>query len=248
MLGIRSEKLTSVEHCFFRRNGGVSSGLYVSLNCSRFVGDDEQLVFQNLDIARKHLGVSKLVTLQQAHGRQCIVADCKTESGSIADAIVTKEKDIAIGILTADCAPILFLDEINEVIGAAHAGWRGIMSGIIISTVQTMLNVGAVLDNIKVAVGPCILQKSYIVDEDFKEHLEERQNCFGFINSNMCFDLPKCCFYELLETGIEKNNIDLMMVDTYADPENYFSYRFAKNNSDGVCGRQISAISLKKWK
>lgn len=234
-----------VEHGFFGRNGGVSSGVYSSLNCSRFVGDDVNLVEKNLENVRCQLNAEKLVTLNQVHGNTCIFADKNTDSGEQADAIVTNISGIAIGILTADCAPVLLADEESHIIGAAHAGWRGAMRGVIQSTIQEMIKLGAKTDKIKAAVGACICKNSYEIGDDFKREFKGNGSCFTLVNSKLHFDLPKYCREILLGAGVLPKNIDVLEIDTYADPANYFSFRFANQHTNGVCGRNISVICLK---
>ncbi|MDR0556149.1 MAG: peptidoglycan editing factor PgeF [Holosporaceae bacterium] len=249
---LESSKIHSefCSHGFFRRKYGKSLGVYASLNCSKFVGDNEDLVAQNLDLSRQALGADRLVTLNQVHGNLCITVDERTEISDMkADAVVTRTPGIAIGILTADCAPILFFDRQNLVVGAAHAGWKGAVAGIIPSTVNRMADLGSRSRDIIAAVGPCITVASYDVDEDFRRNFREksgREEVFCIVGSKLYFDLPKFCKSQLLEAGLEENNIDLMDVDTYLDQENYFSYRFANRHNGGICGRSISAICLGK--
>ncbi len=236
---------TVVEHGFFNRLDGVSSGVFASLNCSKFVGDDVASVTENLEIVRRELNAEKLITLNQVHGNTCILADKDTDSDVQADAFATNVSGIAIGILTADCAPVLLADEENHIIGAAHAGWRGAMRGVIQSTVREMIKLSAEMSKIKVAIGPCIHKNSYEIGDDFKREFKGNGSCFTLINSKLHFDLPKYCKEILLETGISPQNIDVSEVDTYANPESYFSYRFANQHTNGVCGRNISVICLK---
>ncbi|MBQ7674137.1 MAG: peptidoglycan editing factor PgeF [Alphaproteobacteria bacterium] len=239
-------KNISVPHGFFGRKGGKSSGLYESLNCSDYVGDSLENVSANLDIAKEYLGglnpVSKLITLKQIHSNICIEVSKETESGIEADAMVTKEKNIAIGILTADCTPILFFDPVQSVVGAAHAGWRGAVGGVIEATIKSMRNLGCEPQNIVAAIGPCIGRNSYEIDDDFKRNFSGSGDCFCLINMRLHFNLPKFCRQRLLKSGITEANIETIDIDTYKNCNNYFSYRFATKNSDGICGRQISAI------
>lgn len=249
-LAVGSENM-SVAHGFFGRCGGVSDGLYESLNCSDYVGDSSESVRQNLDVVRKTLadgreGV-KLVTLKQIHSEICIEVtpdNADDVVGTEADALVTKEKSIILGILTADCAPILFYDPKTSIIGAAHAGWRGALNGIIASTVRKMKSLGADPSNIVAAIGPCIGKDSYEIDDDFKKGFSGSGDCFCLINWRMHFDLPKFCRKKLITAGIQERNITTIGIDTCAEHSKYFSYRYAMKNSNGVCGRQITAICL----
>jgi YfiH family protein len=245
---IQSAHITSdfTNHGFFGRKYGKSSGLYASLNCSKFVGDDENTVLQNLDIVRDKLHSLKIITPRQQHGDHCILVDQKTDSAVDGDALVTQAPDISIGILTADCAPILFLDKVNRVIGAAHAGWRGALLGVIGATVNKMAELGSNPKNINAAVGPCVSKESYEVDEAFRKNFNNgSDDCFSIIDSKMHFDLSQYCKNRLLEAGLSEGNIDVMGIDTYVNQEEYFSYRIAQKNSNCVCGRQISAICLR---
>ncbi|MDR1982465.1 MAG: peptidoglycan editing factor PgeF [Holosporaceae bacterium] len=232
-------------HGFFGRKYGESSGLYSSLNCSKFVGDRETLVLKNLDIVKNKLQSLRIITLQQQHGNLCIVVNQQTNSDMKADAMVAKTVNISIGVLTADCAPILFLDKRNHIIGAAHAGWKGAVSGIIESTIDKMVELGSNPKDISAAIGPCISQENYEVDEAFKKSFNGNEDYFCVINFKVHFDLPKYCENRLLKSGLCKSNIDVIKIDTYSERENYFSYRFASKNSNGICGRQISAICLR---
>ncbi|MDR0968293.1 MAG: peptidoglycan editing factor PgeF [Holosporaceae bacterium] len=245
---IKSAKIFSefVEHGFFGRIGGKSFGVYASLNCSKSVGDEEAVVLQNLEIVRKELQVKKLITPNQTHSAVCVVVDNKTETDVKADALVTNTPGIAIGILTADCAPILFADAKKRIIGAAHAGWRGAAFGVVEATVQKMTGLGSDPKDITAAIGPCVAVESYEVDDDFKRDFKDKGDCFLTINGKLHFDLPKYCRDRLIQSGLSRDNIDSLGIDTYADQENYFSYRFARQNTNGICGRQISAICLKQ--
>jgi YfiH family protein len=245
---VKAQKLTTsgVVHGFFSRKFGRSSGLFASLNGSRFVGDDDLCVQQNLDIAKCELNAFRLVTLKQMHDNACIVVDSGTESDIEADAMVTKATDVAIGVLTADCAPILLLDEENKIAGAIHAGWKGLISGVIESTINKMSGLYGEPEKIKAAIGPCIHKNSYEVSEDFQRKFIKADEYFSKIDSKTYFDLPGYCKHRLLRSGLIEDNIEILDVDTYADPKNYFSYRYAGQNTGGICGRNISVICLRQ--
>jgi YfiH family protein len=248
-LKIKSKKIIfdEINHCFFDRRNGNSSSLYSSLNGSKFVGDEESLVRQNLDIVKKDLAADKIITLNQIHSNLCVIADENTEADLKADALVTQASRIAIGILTADCAPILLCDPLNHIVGAAHAGWRGAVGGILATTVQKMKELGSDPSKIFAAIGPCILKQSYEVDDNFRNNFtNDDDDCFCIIDQRLHFDLPKYCCNRLLELEIPESNIDLLNVDTYSNQEDYFSYRFANQHTNGICGRNISAICLGK--
>jgi YfiH family protein len=209
-----------------------------------FVGDDYASVSKNLDIVKNEFQCRKLVTLQQVHGNLCIRADLQTSSMIEADALVTAESSVAIGILTADCAPILFMDRKNPIIGAAHAGWRGAVAGIIEATVEKMTKLGSRASDTIAVIGPCIQRNSYEIDDDFRQNFNDEDDCFFSIDHKIHFDLPRYCYRRLIKAGLNAGNIDVIATDTYADPENYFSYRFAIKNTGGICGRNISVICL----
>jgi YfiH family protein len=245
---IKSAKIiiNGVDHGFFGRKYGKSEKLYASLNCSKFVGDDDASVSQNLDIVKNEIRSRKLITLHQVHSNLCITVDQKTKSDIKADAMVTSTPGVAIGILTADCAPVLFLDRKNRIIGAAHVGWRGAASGIIKAAVQKMIELGTDPRDVIAAVGPCIQKESYEVDDNFRQNFSDADNCFHHINHKMHFDLPKYCQNLLRQAGLDDANIDVIAIDTYIKREDYFSYRFATINTGKICGRNISAICLVK--
>lgn len=241
-------KNIAAPHGFFRRKGGASEGLYASLNCSGYVGDSEEAVKANLEIAKDFLtseSTAKLVTLKQVHSNICVeITTASAVNGIEADAMVTKEKHIAIGILTADCAPVLFFDPQKSIVGAAHAGWRGAVGGVIESTVKKMREFGSDPGDILAAIGPCIGRNSYEIDDDFKRNFSGSGDCFCLVNHRIHFDLPKFCRKRLLEVGLKEANIETVDIDTYVNCSDYFSYRHARQNSSGICGRQLSAICL----
>jgi YfiH family protein len=237
-------KLLSAElatHGFFGRGGGYSDGVYASLNCSGYVGDNPANVAKNLDLVKNALKVDKVVTLNQKKSNKCAIIDRSSISGLEADAMATKIPGIAIGILSADCVPLLFLDDNNMIVGAAHAGWHGALSGVLESTLETLLKLGAKLSSLKVALGPGIWRQNYAVSDDFEEKFQAAADCFCCVNSKKHFDLLKYCQKRLIKIGLEESQMEIVPVDTFANNESYFSYRAARN---GVCGRNISAIGL----
>ncbi len=240
-----SKILGNVSYKFFGREEGFSSGVYSSLNCSKFVEDDSANVERNLAKAQKIVGAKSLITLKQVHGIDCLTVDENTKSDLEFDAMVTNIPGIAIGILTADCAPILFYDDEKQVIGAAHAGWKGAVAGVIESTIQAMRNFGCAPANIKVAIGPCIHQQSFEVQDDFVQQFPQDCDCFICRNDSIYFDLPKFCSKKLQKQGIHLDNIDISEIDTYLQNEKYFSFRYARAHSNGFCGRNLSVICLK---
>lgn len=226
---------------FFDRDSGFSEGLFSSLNCSKFVGDDPKSVEKNLEFVRKSIGANKLITLKQIHSAKCIVVDEKSESDQEADALVTQSEDIALGILTADCVPVLLFDPNKKIIGAAHAGWKGAKAEVIENTIEKMVSIGSNREDIVAEIGPCVHVESYEVDEDFLDNFPAEY--FTKIRDKNHFDIVKFCRNRLKRRGISKISVD--EIDTYKSHEKYFSFRYARQNSDGVCGRNISVICLR---
>ena len=190
--------------------------------------------------------------LNQIHGNKVVVID---DSKKIyqkplpkADALVTNIKKLPIAIITADCVPIIFYDEVAEIIAIAHAGWKGAKSNIIENTVQEVLNLGAKIENIKTIIGPCIRQKSYEVSQEFYDDFikDNQKNMRFFIKSNkechFLFDLPKYCSNRIANLGI--NKIKDQEIDTYSNERDWFSYRRSFHKKETDCGRNISCIIL----
>lgn len=243
--------LSSIRHGFFTRNGGHSTGLYDSLNCGFGSGDDLAIVAKNREYVAKQLGTtaSQLVSAYQIHSPTVITlnATWTRETTQEADALVTSTSGIALGILTADCVPILFADPTAKIIGAAHAGWKGAYSGVVENTVAAMEAIGASRKNILATIGPAIEQKSYEVGPEFKERLEQQhpENSQFFIPSPKAehhrFNLKGYVSRQLTNAGITHN---ILENDTCSEEDTFFSFRRATLRQEPVYGRQISAIIL----
>ncbi len=242
-----------VAHGFMSRNGGVSTGAYASLNTCMKVLEDRRNIVKNLDIIAADFGIeaSCLKLVHQVHSNIAVNIDSKeTETSEIqADAIVTNTKGILIGVNTADCTPLLFADHKNQVIGAAHAGWRGAFAGVIENTIDLMVKQGAERKNIVAVIGPTIAQKSYEVDDKFKQQFLTKHNDSNifFIPSvklaHHMFNLPGFCLNILKKQDIKSaTNLD---IDTYEYPDTYFSCRRSSHNGEKDFGGQLSAIMLK---
>ena len=246
---------TDIYHGFFGRQGGVSSGLYESLNCGEGSKDAPQDVQANraLVAAKAGLGEGKVLSLYQIHSNKCIYVtepwdkDTRPE----ADAMVTDLPDLGLGILTADCAPVLFHGRKENgapVIGAAHSGWKGALGGVMEKTIKAMTELGADKHSIHACVGPCIGPKSYEVSTDFKapfmEQAEENNQFFSSVekDGHLMFDLPNYCLSRLKKTGI-KNTYCLHM-DTYSAETKFFSFRRTTHKNESDYGRQISLIAI----
>lgn len=241
-----------IRHGFFTRKDGHSSGLYASLNCGPGSDDSPDDVTKNRQAVLSSLDprALKLCGLYQIHSNIVHYLDVPWQQNSLpkGDAIVTRQKNIALGILTADCAPVLFSDPENGIIGAAHAGWKGALTGILENTVHMMCQQGAEISNIAVAIGPCIAQENYEVGAEFLKHFTDQnpdhQRFFrDSPNKNhYLFDLKGFSLHRLIDAGLDK--ITSLPHDTYADEEAFFSYRRATHRHEKDYGRQISAIML----
>lgn len=218
-------------HCFFGRKGGKSQGLYASLNVNTQSGDNPDNVAQNLAIIADfyHLSVNSLMLIKQGVSGHAEYTDKASQRQITADGIVTDQKDIVLCIGTADCAPVLFHDKKHGIIGAAHAGWRGAVRGIVENTVKIMLEHGAETNDIAAAVGPCLQQQSFEIGLDmYREFLNNDKNYASYFshgkdNEHFWFDMEKFVIDKLKSCGI--NNISASGINTYAEEENYFSYR-----------------------
>jgi hypothetical protein len=254
---LRSALLSETDrlrHGFFARRGGVSVGIYNSLNCGFGSGDDAAQVATNRRRAVAALGVQpdQLVTAYQVHSRRAVRVERPWERGGApqADAMVTDQPGITLGILTADCAPILLADEVGGVIGAAHAGWRGAFAGIIESTIEAMIEIGAKPARIVAAIGPCIGFASYEVGPEFPEPflLDDQSNDAFFRAAarpnHFLFDLAGYLARRL--DNAEVSNLDRLAHDTFADEAAFFSYRRARHRGEEDYGRLLSAIALRE--
>jgi len=247
-----SKKLSEfdkIKHCFFSKNGGVSKNVYSSLNCGFGSNDQENNVRNNLTIVSKKIGVSQdnLFSMNQTHSNKVVIIDENNKNNKKinADALITKIKDIAISVLTADCVPVLIYDEVNQTIACIHAGWRGAVDGIIKNTLNEIFNIGK-NNKIYVAVGPCIGVENYEVGEEFYDKFlkENKKNKIFFIRNRKkkLFNLRKYVNFKIKEFDIEHvENIDF---DTYTENTNFFSYRRSRQLGEKDYGRCISTIGL----
>jgi YfiH family protein len=243
--------VAGVAHGFFGRQSGVSTGIFASLNCGSGSGDTRADVVENRKRAQEALGAASLISLYQIHSPKAIEVTKPWEigEGPQADAMATNEPGIALGILTADCAPVLLADAHARVIGAAHAGWKGALGGVIESVLVEMEKLGADRARIAAAVGPCITQENYEVGEEFRDAFTQSDsaNARFFVPSNRAghlrFDLETYVVHRLHQAGVE--NADALSADTYAREADFFSYRRATHRGEKDYGRQIAAIALK---
>lgn len=241
-------------HAFFTRQGGVSEGLFGSLNCGFGSGDASQRVAANREIAMASLGlpVDRLVTLRQVHSATVVTVEqpWRREDAPAADALVTAVPDIALGVLAADCAPVLFYDPVARVIGAAHGGWRGALGGIVDATVARMTDLGAEGSHIRAAIGPCIARRSYEVGEEFPRPFvaQDPGNVSFFTaaprSGRFLFDLGGYIAHRLVRAGIAR--VEVVPHDTVVDEQRFFSYRRACLRGERFYGRGLSTIVLEE--
>ncbi len=237
-----------IRHGFFTRNGGCSSGIYASLNCGPGSDDIPENIRKNRQTILSALDpkATRLCGLHQVHSNIVHYLEKLWDDDELpkGDAVVSRQRNIALGILTADCAPVLFADPENGVIAAAHAGWKGALAGIIEHTVRVMCQKGAELSQIIAVVGPCITQENYEVGPEFVENFSDHQRFFinSFNKNHYLFDLKGFILSQLKMTGLEK--ITALANDTYGDEDNFFSYRRSTHRNEKDYGRQISAIML----
>ena len=247
-------------HAFFTRVGGVSKGIFKGLNCSKHKGDDDKNVDQNRNLCLNYLKerfaldqTPRLIFGNQAHAHKTIyIPEDFMPSGPLPidadlDGYVTKNKNILLTVYTADCCPILFEEPEAKIIGAAHAGWKGSTLGIIENTINLMLENGAERKKIKAAIGPCIKQASYEVKNDFI--VQAQKNTSSDISpyileksEKFFFDLTKYIVERLKSNNIE--SMALIPMDTYSNPDLFFSCRRSTHMNEGTYGTQISCIGI----
>lgn len=242
--------LAGIPHGFFTRRGGVSQGLYASLNCGPGSSDAPENVAANRARVARMLGAGHgLASLYQVHGREVVVVDDEYDMAARpkADGLVTTRRGVALGVLSADCAPVLFADPEAGVIGACHAGWRGALAGVSDATIVAMEALGAARSRIRAAIGPCIGPRSYEVSDPFRAEFlaADPMNAIFFAPGNRPghwqFDLPRYLLQRLERTGIAAQNLDL---DTCSDTVRFYSYRRMTLAGEADYGRQVSAIAL----
>lgn len=242
-----------LRHGFFTREGGVSEGIFAALNVGLGSSDNPDHVRENRRRAAAALDVETLITAYQVHSAKVVVVDKPWKPGSApqVDAMVTAKPGLALGILTADCAPILLADVRSGVIGAAHAGWKGAIGGVIEATIEAMVELGAKRQRILAAVGPCIAQDSYEVGPEFPapfvaedptngRHFRPDYNSDG--EPRWRFDLGGYVSDKLERLGLAA--VEVLPYDTCADDRHFFSYRRACLRGEKDYGRGLSAIAL----
>ncbi len=242
------KKLKKIKHCFFSRKNGFSKGIYKGLNCGKGSRDNKININKNLNFVAKKMEVkkNKLILMHQTHSNKVIEIKKNNFKKRInADAMITKMNGFAIGVLTADCVPIIVYDVRNRIIGCIHAGWKGAFLGIIDNTIKKLkkLNTNS---NIYASVGPCIGEKSYEVDNLFYKKFvsKSRRNKIYFKNKNKTkklFNLRKFVSDKLIKLNVK---IDQINRDTFAEKSNFFSYRRSQKLKQKDYGRCISVVRL----
>jgi polyphenol oxidase len=245
------DRVSGVRHAFFTREGGVSQGLYASLNVGRGSQDEPAHVAENRARAAAHFGqpVERLLTCHQVHSARAVTAEAPwADARHEADGVATRSPGLVCGALSADCAPILFADPEARVVAAAHAGWRGALGGVTEATLTEMERLGADRSRIVAAVGPCIAPQSYEVGEDFlaafMARAPEAETFFspGARPDKRRFDLPRFVLDRLRRAGVAQ--AEWVGRDTCAEEALFFSNRRAVHRGEGDYGRLLSAIAL----
>ena len=241
-------KNSNIQHCFFSRNNGTSKGIYKSLNCGLGSKDNKIDIEKNLDIVSKKFSLKKssLVLMQQTHSNKVRVIDSKNNSERIdCDAMLTKSDDIALSVLTADCAPVLIFEKKKEIVGCIHAGWKGAFNGIIENTLKKLNDLNGRTKELIVSIGPCIAQENYEVKEDFfKKFIEnsKKNDSFFFQNENKTFNFDLRGFINKKFKDLGVLEIENILIDTFDTKNGYFSHRRAKKLGENDYGRCISVI------
>jgi YfiH family protein len=247
---VRASALDGVPHGFFGRSGGVSTGAVAGLNCGLGSGDDPKAVETNRRMAADAiLSGAPLASVYQIHSPAAVIvtAAASYSERPQADALVTDRPGLLLGIVTADCAPVLLADAEAGVVGAAHAGWRGALAGVTDQAIAAMISLGARIDRIAAAVGPCIARASYEVDDSFAERLlaDDLANERFFAEGQggkPHFDLEAYVAARLAAAGVGR--IETVGLDTYALEDRFYSYRRATHRIEPTYGRQLSLIGI----
>ena len=247
---LTSPLLSPINHGFYTRLGGASSGIFEGLNCGTGSLDQAEMVQINRSLVAEDMGgdLSDLVTVYQTHSATALTIASTGNPETAADAMVCASPNITLAVLTADCQPVLFSDPNAKIIGASHAGWRGALNGVLDATIDAMEGLGAQRENIVGVIGPCISQPAYEVGQDFIERFLEASpdnHCF-FSNAKApkkyLFNLPGYGLFRLRKAGIKA--AEWTQYCTYSDPKRFFSYRRATHEKKADYGRLISTIRL----
>lgn len=242
----------SIAHGYFTRQGGVSEGIYRGLNVGLGSNDARDRIIENRTRVAGWFDrpLESLATVHQVHSPTAVIVDAGYDgSRPEADALVTATPGLVLGVLAADCGPILFADPQARIVGAAHAGWKGALTGVLEATIDSMIGLGAERSRIIAALGPSISRRSYEVGAEFVTRFTEANagNAVYFTPSirdgHSMFDLPSFTIGRLVRAGVTAENLDIC---TYADEERFYSYRRTTHRAEPDYGRQISAISIRE--
>jgi YfiH family protein len=247
---IASDVLAPFRHGFFTRKGGASSGIFEGLNCGRGSSDQADVVEINRARAAHAMGAEPgfLVGVHQVHSARAVVVETpQTGAQPEADAVVTRTPGLVLSVLTADCAPVLMADTTAGVIGAAHAGWRGALDGVLEATLEAMEGLGAQRSAIRAVVGPTISQRAYEVGPEFLDRFLDADIGHGrfFVDGRgdrYHFDLPAFALFRLREAGV--GHAEWSRHCTYSDPDRFFSFRRSVHEKQADYGRLIATIRL----
>ncbi len=249
MLEILTSSALKARHGFFTRKGGASSGVFAGLNCGSGSSDLAEIVEINRArvAAVMEVPIENLVTVHQVHSADVVRVDQLIGARPRADAMVTAAPGIGLGILTADCQPVLFSDPVAGVIGAAHAGWRGAQSGVLEAVVAAMVQLRSKPQDIRAVIGPTISQRAYEVGQEFYESFtdqapETRRFFVNGLAGKFLFDLPSYGLDRLRAAGV--GHAEWTGHCTYSDPERFFSFRRTTHVGEADYGRLISVIRL----
>ena len=242
------KKFKQIKHCFFTKKGGYSKGIYKSLNCGEGSKDNKKNIKKNLALVAKKMMVKKnhLILMYQTHSNKVIEIKKKSLKRKVfSDAIITRENNIALGVVTADCVPILLYDKENKIVGCIHAGWKGTIAGIIKNTILKIKKIGK-QNTIYASIGPCIGKKSYEVGPEFYTKFisksKKNKSYFSYKNkTKKLFNLRKFVYDKLTE---HKVFVDHVNHDTFKERNNFFSYRRSSVFQEDDYGRCISVIKL----
>ncbi len=247
-------QLEGIRHGFFTRRGGVSEGPFASLNVGPSSGDRPERIAANRARIAASLGIppERLLSARQVHGDGCLTAE---EPWPLAerpegDAILCRRAGLAVGVMTADCAPVLLADPVGRRVAAVHAGWRGLLAGILETVVRRLADLGSRPGDLRAAVGPCIGAASYEVGPELRDaFLAADPSHAAFFSprpegDRLLFDLAGCCRRALLRAGLPAGQVEVLAHDTFAEEERFFSYRRSCRRGERRFGVQLSAILL----
>ena len=243
------KKFKDISHCFFSKKGGFSKGIYQSLNCGKGSKDNKKNVNKNLSLVSKKMKINqkKLFLMYQTHSNRVIIINKKNQNSKKfnSDALITKMKGVALGVVTADCVPIFLYDVKNKIIGCIHAGWKGASSGVIENTVKKFRKLNS-KNKIIASIGPCIGKNNYEVDINFYKRFlsKTKKNSVYFSKKNKkkrLFNLRKYVDNKLVKLNVK---VDHVNHDTFKEKSKFFSYRRSQKLGEKDYGRCISIISL----